>query len=241
VHQQLIKNVGTFLLFALFSWGISGCQNCTVNPSLAPSLPSADTILSSTAPDTDASGGMTDMQGFQRSQWGDSMEQVIEDELTYELDNPELAGSFRLVGAGRLAGISFRTEYIFTYDDAMTTKLIAGQYIRDVYLSPGYQLGMEQAVRDFEELRQYFTELYGKQDAFSLTCENEAGVQERVEADSLDEYIALGATYAEAVWQKRENAEVGPLIQLTLSYEGEIRVICRPSQDVYESLEFPPS
>lgn len=151
--------------------------------------------------------------GFSASAWGDTLDQVVEQEE-----------NVRLVSySAQMAGLAWRADFLFKADEAGEMRLFCGGYTRDNTLNLyDPEASMAQCIDEFNLVLAYLSETYGAPGQCYLSL----GGSDSGEFDtlSLELFMANNATEADAAWYAETESGQVLLATLELTDEGRLTV-----------------
>ncbi len=149
--------------------------------------------------------------GFSASAWGDTLDQVADQEE-----------NVRLVSySAKMAGLAWRADFLFKADETGEMRLFCGGYTRDNTLNLyDPTAGMTQCIDEFNLVLAYLSETYGAPGQCYLSL----GGSDSGEFDtlSLELFMANNATEADAAWYAETESGQDLLATLELTDEGRL-------------------
>ncbi len=178
-----------------------------------------DRVSAEPSDDIESLPSFDEMTGFENSQWGES----IEDVLMNVVANSQNIGTIRIEDySANFAGLQFRAEYLFESDENKGTKLFSGVLYRDSYIDAFEpQSGLEKAIEDYNLLLAYLTEIYGTPWRSYINTEDGSSID--VE-DNINNFMELEAQRASAAWTATEDDVSKQALVLCLSSKGVLYI-----------------
>ncbi len=189
----------------------------TGSPAPEVSAPTETSYDFSTLPSLPA---LEDITGFESSQWGDPIEDVLADTVA---DNDGTAPVRVVDYSASFAGLNFIAEYYFYADEAGVLRLGGGFYRRDFYYNVfDPQPGLDKAIADYKLLLAYLTDSYGPPNRSGAYITKEDGDLQTLENAGIDDFLDLKAENVHAIWSREESFL--PKVEIILSCEGSLHV-----------------